>query len=85
MVVIAGALAAAPFGLFGEHFIGDTLSAKEVVGYVARQLRHQLWVEELLGPGRAGEVRPLLGGDFALIAVVAFLQAFLAGCRGRSL
>jgi hypothetical protein len=52
--------------------IDRALLPEEVVGHVARQLRHELRVGQLLGPRRTGGVRPLLRARPAFVAIVAW-------------
>lgn len=56
------------------NFDGDSdlVLAEKVVGYIAAQLGYELRIGKLLSSRRSRGIWPLLGGCFALVAVMAF-------------
>lgn len=81
----AGCGASAVLVFLLEDVVGDALFADEVAGDVGGELGLELRVEQLLGARGPGFVGPFLRAGFALVAVVAPLQALLAQRRGRGL
>ena len=56
--------------LLCQLLIGNARLTQEIVRRIARQLRDELWIKQLLRPRGSRLIRPFLRGSFTLVAVV---------------